>query len=264
MSYKHWLSGFVMCLLTLGLLTQPVVSVLAQSDPDADAMLGEEPTEPVTPKPGHSATEQVDEEKPQQAQHHLYFPHMATESSGVREASVDAVWSTIATEGFEGVWPPSGGKWFVTDYNGNQVPASTPGTLYLWDDTSTKSKTGFWSAHPTDGPPYVNLTDTYMRYGTFSLVGATDARFSFWYLMDTEITYDWFTWEFSCGGVNWDGYTRSGLTGNTSPPPWVKQTVSLRPCLGKSTVYIRFNFKSDDSVTDQGVWVDDIRIEKFQ
>jgi hypothetical protein len=194
-------------------------------------------------------------EKDGQQEKSLYLPSMhANAPLDVRAAATTATWQTIKYEGFEGVWPAAGDNWYVRDYNGSV------GGTFAWNDTSTKRYAGSWSAHPTSGPPYGNHAHTYMEYGPFSLVGAQDARMTFQFWLDTETGWDFFTWGFSCAGTTtWGQASWSGF-----PNRWTSVNQSLSACVGSAIVYVRFTFMSDDTNTDQGVWVDHIRIEQYR
>ncbi len=83
----------------------------------------------------------------------------------------------------------------------------------------------------------------------------------FKYWLDSEAGYDFFTWAYSCRGINGPWIGRS-LSGNL-PRRWTSASLSLRPCLGRRNVYVKFTFTSDQSVNYQGVRVDAIQIQKF-
>jgi hypothetical protein len=165
-----------------------------------------------------------------------------------------AAWHTIHYQTFESNFPTAG--WTIADYNGPSVGGSL-----VWDDNATRGYNSYWAAHPNDSSTYANLTDTWMRYGPFSLVGATSARFTFVYWLNSEANYDLFSWDVICNGL-----AHSGLGQTRSGPlnKWTSTNIALTNCLGKSQVYIRFSFKSDYNGTGQGVWVDNVKIEKYQ
>jgi hypothetical protein len=242
----------------MSLVLFPTAGLYAQSDPsdssstatvdDESTISGGDSSAPAA-KAGTLVDDVADPAKQQLDEPSLFLPDIW---AGPGEAGTEDVnaWSTVIFEGFEGVWPT--GCWVSVDAN------STVGGTHRWDDTNTRDFSGFWSGHPNDGVPYTNLTDTYMRC-RFSLVGADAARFSFVYWLDSEASFDYFSWEYSCSGTaNWfGGESRSGFPGG-----WRSVSRSL-PCAGFSAVYLRFNFRSDHSVVDNGVWVDNIRVERF-
>jgi hypothetical protein len=169
-----------------------------------------------------------------------------------------ASWVLIREETFEGTFPGNDDLWAVVDRNGSTVGGSNK-----WNDVPSKPRQGYWSANPAGNEvPYPDLQDTSMRYGPFSLKGAKDATVSFWYWLDTEAYYDEFGWQVSCDGLKtWTGTEVSG-----SVKAWVKVTMSLKSCVGKAKVWVRWTFRSDYSSPSaprpQGVWLDDIRIRK--
>ncbi len=185
------------------------------------------------------------------------LPEAGVDAQGAGPAATEAGWITIENEGFEGIWPDAG--WYSSDLNGPSIGGS-----YTWDDTSKRhaGASGAWSAHPTDGvTPYGAFLHTEMTYGPFSLVGATDAKFSFSYYLDTEIQYDFFSWSYSCdNGISWVTQEKSGGTAS-----WKTATVKLKSCLGKSSVLVRFSFVSLDVLfSDEGPYVDNVLIQKYQ
>jgi len=197
----------------------------------------------------------ADDAKQLQFNHQLYLPGIETEPQV--GAAHHNNWHTIMFEGFEGAFPA--GCWSVRDNNGAYDG------IHQWDDTSTGAFSGSWSAHPNDGAVYRNIMDTHMRCGPLNLQSVsgdpvTAARLTFVYWLDTEASFDLFRWEFSCNGTsNWTGgQARSGRPGS-----WLSVTTSLNSCIGSANVYIRFHFSSDNSVVDNGVWVDNITVQKF-
>jgi hypothetical protein len=182
-------------------------------------------------------------------------------SAGARRAPTAeaAHWRGIATQTFESTFPPPSGKWVVNDYNG-----PTGGTEF-WDDAASPmpvSGSDFWAAHPADGHvPYPNLVDSWMRYGPFSLANASDARVTFRYLLQTEPNYDFFGWEYSCNGVG--GWHATSVSG--SQATWKTVTMSLRPCIHKTNVFVRWTFHADysNSVERFGAYVDDIKVQQY-
>ena len=160
-------------------------------------------------------------------------------------------WRTIHYQTFEGTFPAP--PWITYDGSFNSSQGS-------WGKGAVGFNSAF-AAHPRSGvTPYNYNTQTWMRYGPFSLAGATNARMLFKYWVDSEVGYDVFSWAYSCKGVrNWTGQTVSA----NNPGLWVSATFSLKPCVGKTQVYVQFTFTSDQSVNYQGVWVDNVRIQKY-
>lgn len=190
-------------------------------------------------------------------------------ASANRQEPEAATWRTMMNQTFESTFPPTGGtgnaSWALRDYNGPSVGTKpNVNATFVWDDNSTRGHGGsFWSAHPNDWTSYGNNIDTWMRYGPFNLADARDARVLFAFWLDTEANFDFFTWGYTCSGLsNWNETSVSGRRAE-----WTEATMSLRPCVGRSGIYLRFNFQSDysnpSSPVPTGVWVDDIRLQKL-
>ena len=171
------------------------------------------------------------------------------------EQSQAAGWQNIHVQGFEGPTFPTG-SWITYD-------CSYTSTQGIWNKTSSKAYSGTAAVHPRGGvTPHNYNTCTWMRYGPFSLAGgATDARMFFQYWLDTELGYDFFRWEYTCDGGVGGEWTGQAVSGNVGM--WENTIFSLKPCVGKHGVYVQFMFVSDQSVNYQGVWVDNVRIQKF-
>jgi len=169
---------------------------------------------------------------------------------------------TLLYEGFEGAFP---GSWNVFDNDG-----STNGEVY-WDDTNYRSYSGGWSGGCADGgtnasPPgsdYSNNMQSWMVWGPFSLSDATGGAFSFRFWNASELNYDYFKYLVSTNGTNFYGYQVSGNSGG-----WLSRSIdftnvpTLGDVTGDSSVWIAFLFTSDSSVTDEGAYVDEVRVEK--
>jgi hypothetical protein len=170
-------------------------------------------------------------------------------------ASAAQWWNVVPVESFEAAtpWPVPDGPWITYDCSHTSIQGS-------WSTTTSKAQHGTKSVHVRGGTtPYNYNTCTWMRFGPFSLAGATDARLLFQYWLDSEVGYDNFRWEYSCAGVaSWTGRAVSGNVGR-----WTGALLSLKPCAGRGLVNVQLFFQSDQSVNYQGVWVDTIRIQKF-
>lgn len=250
----------LLALLVAGLLLLPLAAAIADPIPgqggdEPDPSFWEEtaPGQVYGPKPETLSNKPADDEQKLQMD-----PSTAgLDAQGASPAATEAGWIVIENEGFEGIWPDAG--WSSVDYNGAAVGGS-----YSWDDAPIRhaGTSGAWSAHPTDGItlPYGGNQYTKMSYGPFSLVGATDAKFSFSYYLDTEGVYDFFSYEYSCdNGVSWVSQQKSGRV-----PSWKTATVKLKSCLGKSSVLVQFSFVSDPSFGWEGAYVDNVLIQKYQ
>jgi hypothetical protein len=194
----------------------------------------------------------------------VYLPMIVASSDGtsVQASATDAPWFNILQEGFEGVWPYSG--WRSFDNNG------ATGGFYCWDDDDFWPYFGFWSAWPANGCAngvdpqfffYPHNMNSWMTYGPFSLVGATQAQLNFRYWNDSEKNFDWFWWCASGNGVNYGCKRVSGFNN------WKKVTLKLNnvpiwgDLRGDPTVWIAFIFTSDGSVSNDGPFVDSVIVK---
>lgn len=177
---------------------------------------------------------------------------------GGPQVSTAAGWVTIMTENFEGAFPSAG--WEVL---GDPT----------WDDDNYKPHGGGRSAWCANGGTggrdpayndYANNMSAWMIYGPFDLSDASAAEFTFYYWLDTEQDYDWFLYRASSDRAYWGEYKTSGSSGDQ----WryrqfnLCDVPGLGNLCGQPQVWIAFKFESDGSVTNQGVFVDDITLRK--
>ena len=164
---------------------------------------------------------------------------------------VNAGWTTIMTETFEGLFPS--GLWALY---GNPT----------WDDDDFKPHAGSWSAWCANGGAaaldpqynnYPNNMNSWMVYGPFDLSDAIDAEVLFYFWNNSEPNLDWFEWRAST-----DGYTFYGFGVNGDWSSWNYVNYDLASLCGNSTVWIAFRFISDSVITNQGAFVDDIVLQK--
>lgn len=163
-------------------------------------------------------------------------------------------WQTIMTENFEGPFPSPG--WIVT---GN------PG----WDDQSCMAATGSWSAWCANGGAsgvepcpgevhYFNNMNTWMIYGPFDLSDATQAEVYLSCYLSTEVGFDFFSVYDSPNGV--DFYATAQASGHHG---WAGESFLVSSWGGDPSVWFALSFQSDASVTDSGVYIDDIVLRKY-
>jgi len=165
-------------------------------------------------------------------------------------------WTTLMSEDFEGDFP--GSSWEV---------CGDP----TWGRTTYKARSGSASAYCAAGGaqavnppgPYPHNMDAWMIRGPFDLSQATDAELSFQHSTKTELAFDQFWVVAFTDGEKWGGKDWSGdLTATCDG--WCAETVSLQdfPGLGnlcgQSQVWVGFEFVSDDSISDEGTYLDDV------
>jgi PKD repeat protein len=175
--------------------------------------------------------------------------------SGTVAVSAQQV-EVVLADGFEGDFP---GAWAVS-----------PPTATHWGPSTHRAAAGARSAYcagggtpaaPAGGPYYASM-DTGMVFGPFSLAGATAARATFAYWLDTETNWDWFSWAVSVNGTSFYGSRTSGTATGWQTRELDLASVGAITPLGSPQVWLAFFFDSDAVVQREGVYVDDVRIER--
>lgn len=168
----------------------------------------------------------------------------------------------LLADGFEAAFP---GAWQVFDNDG-----ATNGEIY-WDATSFRSfaeSNSAWCAGGganavADGSPYANNMQSWMISGPFDL---TDAGAGFWqfnYWLKSESGIDNFLYLVSTNGINFNGYQDSG-----DSLGWLSAGIDFvnDPGIGNITgnpnVWVAFIFQSDANTTNEGVYVDEVLVQK--
>jgi hypothetical protein len=104
-----------------------------------------------------------------------------------------------------------------------------------------------------DYPADMNASTTLWA---LDFTGATSAQVSFWTRYLIEDDYDFMFLEVSTNGTDFDQV--ASFTG--SHPSWELLTYSLDNYIDKSSVIIRFRFKSDTYVEEEGMFIDDLEV----
>jgi len=171
-------------------------------------------------------------------------------------------WQTIMSDTFEDTFP---GVWSVS---GNASSGNvTWGRIRYYYHTGEYS---VWCAGSSRNPntdSYADNMSAWMVYGPFTLGDANAAELNFarWVRTDYETWADYFFVGISTNITEgfW-GYTLRGLY-----PEWNYDTFDLRnwahygDLCGQPTVWLAFAFVSDASVTERGVFLDDISLRKY-
>jgi murein tripeptide amidase MpaA len=154
--------------------------------------------------------------------------------------------------------------WTITATPSNPKWEATTSTFYSTPNSYTDSKNG----------NYVNnATVTMTLIDPVDLSGYTNPRLSFWTKFDIESNYDYGQVEISSdNGSSWtplEGMYTEPATGNFQPNGepvydgiqmnWVKENISLSG-LTSDEVKIRFELKTDQDLTKDGWYVDDVGI----
>ena len=159
------------------------------------------------------------------------------------------------------------------------VTVQDPGGGPNWgivSDPGTSSPTHAWFTADEAG-----VKDDRLEAGPFALGGGSPVL-SFWHHFETETGYDGGVLEVSTDGSTWadvaaaggvflaGGYNDTLSTGFSNPLPgrdaWsgtgsLQQVQVDLTALAGGDLWLRFRFGCDSSVSDEGWWVDDIRIE---
>ena len=159
----------------------------------------------------------------------------------------------LFASGFE-VWP---GPWSMGSPSGP-----------TWGQTSYRKSAGTYSAYCagsaiTAPGPYANDMFAWMVAGPFDLTGHDTGSFTFDLWLDCEQDHDGLL-----AGVSADGssFATRGWTGNSDG--WYAVEIDLADVhgdgavdfTGEPTVWIAFIFVSDESVTGEGAYVDNVRV----
>lgn len=176
--------------------------------------------------------------------------------------------AVIMSQDFEGAWPASG--WTLEDNS------SQDGGEYLWGKRTCWKRSGSYGGWSVGGGAqgsalscgsyYPNYTYTWAIYGPFDLSQAASATLNFYFYGRTEggtgCPYDYLFAGSSSDGVNfsgpgWCGDWTNGSAGNG----FYAYTLDLASRVGQSQVWIAFVLKSDSSITNIGMTIDDITLD---
>ena len=103
---------------------------------------------------------------------------------------------------------------------------------------------------------YANSIETTATLNALDMSNMTASNLSFWTKYELETNYDYMYLELTTNGTNWT--TLETFNGNQNN--WTQKFYSLEEYLGLSYMQLRFRFKSDSYVTEQGMFIDDIEI----
>ncbi|MDQ3821722.1 MAG: S8 family serine peptidase [Actinomycetota bacterium] len=159
--------------------------------------------------------------------------------------------STVPGGGFVSRWTEG----WETDIAGRWVTGGTPNT---WARTTEAKSVGSYSATDSPGGQYVNNTDNWIRTASpLNLSGGSSCSVRYDLRLAAEEGYDAIFIEASTNGTDWS--TLEGWSGHTDGFFYPTET-SLGSFSGLSSVYLRFAFWSDYSITDDGAHVDRVDV----
>lgn len=126
-----------------------------------------------------------------------------------------------------------------------------------WGLSSSVSHSTSHSLTESPSGQYQNDLNISANLYGFSLENKTDATISFWTRYSLEEGYDYVYFQVSTNGEQW--ITLEEFNGSQNS--WIQKTYNLYAYLDEPYVALRFNFYSDEYVTEDGFYVDDINLE---
>lgn len=148
-----------------------------------------------------------------------------------------------------------------------------------WTITNEKHHSGLYSFSDSPFGKYDNnLNSSLVLAKPVSLVDVNAARLEFWMRWDIEAKYDFAQAQVSTDSVNWislEGQFTKGGSGLGKQPlgsfgydgvhtQWVKEKINLNQYINQGPLYIRFNIQSDNFVTGDGWYIDDVQFITYQ
>ena len=174
------------------------------------------------------------------------FSNFGAESVDLAAPGTDilSVWpayTALATETFE------------TDLAGRWVAGGTPDT---WARTASAHAGGAFSATDSPGGEYTENADNWLaKVGPTSFAGRIGCQAAYNLRLDTEAGFDFLVVESSTNGSSWT--PQGGWSGSTEGEFFPLET-DLSAENGKPTVFVRFRLQSDETINDDGAYVDDV------
>ncbi|MDA3944218.1 MAG: M28 family peptidase [Bacteroidetes bacterium] len=129
----------------------------------------------------------------------------------------------------------------------------------LTDDWGLTTDDYYSSNHSlTESPQgeYPNSVESTATLNALDMSNMTAANLAFWTKYELETSYDYMYLEITTNGSNWTILE----TFNGNQNSWTQKFYDLEDYLGLSFVQLRFRFKSDSYVTEQGMFIDDIEL----
>lgn len=135
----------------------------------------------------------------------------------------------------------------------------TSGTPRAWEITTlaAHSPTHSWTDSPAGD--YANYTVAYLISPRINTWYMNNLRLSFWAKYELEAGYDYVFLDYSTdGGATWSSDSQALATLNGMQPVWQQIVVDIPQLQDYNYVYLRFRLVTDSSVTEDGVYLDDI------
>lgn len=148
-------------------------------------------------------------------------------------------------------------------FEGSMSPYTITGNPQ-WNDIDCDSYEGSWSLFCNSIDPcdeYENgmTTSIYINDG-IDVSDFDTVQFSFKYKHDLEDGYDFLYRYYSGDGINWTLSVLDYTGTSNNYPNWDEQLITA---VGFSTYYWRFSFVSDNTIVDDGVYIDDMEISSL-
>ena len=145
---------------------------------------------------------------------------------------------------------------FETDLAGRWAGGGTPNT---WARTSARAAGGSFSATDSPAGDYADLADNWLELMTpIDLSGRVGCHAAYAMSLAIEDNYDYVSLETSTDGSTWEGVDWHEL--DTTGSGFEQIESPLYELAGSSTGYLRFRLESDNTVRDDGVYIDDLRV----
>ncbi len=147
---------------------------------------------------------------------------------------------------------------FFNDVEGGAAGWTTGGSPNSWAITTVDahSPTHSWTDSPAG--QYQNNANNYVRTPAFDLSGKRHVEVSGWFKYALETGYDYVYVEYSLnGGGTWNP---TPLTSFYGFQDWNQVTVDASVLDNQPNVALRFHLVSDQGVTEDGIYVDDVAV----
>ena len=163
--------------------------------------------------------------------------------------------------------PGSVGVWADNFEDGNIADWVTGGKNNSWGSTNVQQFSGAYSLSDSPGGNYLNNTESWARTPVIDLSTRNGVRLEFKLMASSELSFDRLRVQVSTNLVNWStravklaniGVYKDGVHGTQML--WTTAIVDLSDYEGWRSVYIRFKFTSDASVTGSGAYIDDVAV----
>jgi hypothetical protein len=130
-----------------------------------------------------------------------------------------------------------------------------------WDTYAGDSYAGQYSLTDSPASEYSNNSDTWIRtVSSYYIDSSADSVFiTFWIKYFIESGYDYLYVEVSTDGNNWNSV--KSFTGTQSS--WEKVKINITNYKGNN-IYVRFRLYSDWYITDEGAYIDEVKIESYR